>query len=102
MPLHIDIRVNENVIRKLHISRITHNGMQADSVNEYSVVVADKETVVRQGKIYKEFKDCPDWWEWETSEIRFLHRYGDDELTCLMKAVEAVKAHDSKALEVAS
>ena len=99
MPLHIDIRINENLVRKLHISRMTHNGMQPDSVNEYSVVVAEKETIVRHGRIQKEFKDCPDWWEWELSEIRFNHRYGDDDLTCLMKAVEAVKAHENKTLE---
>jgi hypothetical protein len=95
MPLHIDIRINENLLRRIHISRMTKNGTHPDSINEYSVVVADKETVVRRGKIYKEFKDCPDWWEWEVSEIRFHHRYGDDELTCLMKALEAVKAHEN-------
>lgn len=102
MPLHIDIKVNEKTIRRLHISRMTHNGMNPDSINEYSVVVADKENVIRNGRLHKEFKDCPDWWEWDASEIRFNHRYGDDELTCLLKAIEAVKAHESSILERAS
>lgn len=98
MPLHIDIRVNDNLVRRIHISRMTHNGMNPDSVNEYSVVVSEKESVIRQGRIHKEYKNYPDWWEWDMSEIRFNHRYGDDDLTCLMKAIQAVKAHQMKAL----
>jgi hypothetical protein len=99
MPLHIDIKINDNLIRRVHITRMTHNGMKPDSVNEYSVVVAEKESVLRGGRLIKEFKECPDWWEWEVSEIRFHHRYGDDELTCLMKALEAVKTHENKSLK---
>lgn len=102
MPLHIDIRINDDLIRRLHISRLTSNGMKPDSVNEYSVVVAEKETVFRGEIARKEFKACPDWWEWETSEIRFMHRYGDDELTCLLKAVEAVKRHEELTLNRSS
>lgn len=101
MPLHIDVRVNDSLVRRLHISRMTHKGMKPDSINEYSVVVSEKESVIRHGRVYKEYKDYPDWWEWDISEIRFNHRYGDDDLTCLMKAIQAVKAHESKALETA-
>ena len=95
MPLHIDIKINEQLIRRIHITRMTHNGMQPDSVNEYSVVVKEKENIIRNGRVVKEFKDCPEWWEWEVSEIRFHHRYGDDELTCLMQALQAFKKYEA-------
>lgn len=101
LPLHIDIRINDDLIRRLHISRMTSSGMKPDSVNEYSVVVAEKETVFHGDTSRKEFKACPDWWEWEVSEIRFFHRYGDDELTCLLKAVEAVKRREEITLVAA-
>lgn len=97
MPLHIDVRINDDLIRRLHISRMTSNGMNPDSVNEYSVVVAEKETVYHGDLARKEYKECPEWWEWELSTIRFYHRYGDDELTCLLTALQAVKNHEEKA-----
>lgn len=95
MPLHIDIRINDTLLRRLHIARMTKNGMAPDSINEYSVVVSDEESLVRHGRIVKGFKDSADWWEWEISEIRFYHRYGDDELTLLMLAVQAVKTYNA-------
>lgn len=99
MPLHIDIRINDTLLKRLHIARMTKNGMSPESINEYSVVVSEKESVVRNGSIVKEFKDSADWWEWEVSEIRFYHRYGDDELTLLMLAVQAVKTHNADQYE---
>ena len=93
MPLHVDVRVNDTVVRRLHIARMTSNGMQPDSVNEYAVVIGEVETVGYNdnGTARKGFRKEPNEWEWEISDIRFKHRYGDDELTCLLKAIEAVK-----------
>lgn len=95
MPLHIDIRINDTLLRRLHIARMTKNGMTPDSINEYSVVVSGEESLVRNGRIVKGFKNSAEWWEWEVSEIRFYHRYGDDELTLLMLAVQAVKTYNA-------
>lgn len=97
MPLHIDIKINEKLIRRLHIARMTSNGMNPDSINEYAVVMGEKRPVIGGGLDSKVFPVEPEFWEWDLSEIRFLHRYGDDELTCLIKAIEAVKTHDGYA-----
>lgn len=64
-----------------------------DSVNEYAVIVADKESVLRDGEMCEEFR-TPAWWEYEFSPIRFNHRYDDDEVICLMKALQAVTAYN--------
>lgn len=91
MPLHIDIKVNESTIRRLHIARITSNGLSPDSINEYAVIMDDERKVSAEGSSLRYRHTTPDEWEWMTSTIRFEHRYGDDDLTCLMKAVEAVQ-----------
>ena len=94
MPLHIDVRVNERTVRRLHIARMTSNGLQPDSINEYAVIATGPEPVI-SSPFGRPRSPEPEEWEWELAEIRFTHRYGDDELTCLMKAVEALKAHEA-------
>lgn len=100
MPLHIDVRVNDSVVRRIHIARMTTSGgMNPDSINEYAVVLGELETIGHKdnGMVIKGFRECPEEWEWDLSEIRFTHRYGDDELTCLMNAIQAVKTHETTA-----
>ncbi len=87
MPLRIEIKINETTLKVLHIARMSHNGLSKNSVNEYSVVI---DTGKLNG-LKKEFVESPEEWEWEASDMRFEHCYGDSELICLDKALEAVR-----------
>lgn len=78
MPLRIEVKINEKILKVIHIGRMTHYGMSEDSLNEYSVVV---DTGKAAGLI-REFAPYPEEWEWEASDMRFEHRYGDSELNC--------------------
>lgn len=95
MPLHVDIKINEKLLQRIHIARMTNNGMQPDSINEYAVVVeSNSHSTFNQVQIPPE----PEQWQWDLSDIRFMHRYGDDEFTCLMKALEAFQNYQNPPL----
>lgn len=93
MPLHIDVKVNSDLVRRIHIARMTKNGMNPESINEYAVVdeiINPNSFAVKNATETK----VPEQWEWDLSDIRFFHRYGDDELSCLMKALVAVQENE--------
>lgn len=92
MPLHVDIRLNERMLRRIHIARMTSNGMQPDSINEYAVVVDTIPIPVATGLSTCNESRIPEQWEWDASEIRFPHRYGDDAIDCVTKALELVRS----------
>ena len=71
MPVQIRIAVNEGVIETFHIGRLTKNGMDEDSINEYAVVNQEPEPTNAQ---------------WDAAP-RFLHRYGDSITTLGLEAV---------------
>lgn len=96
MPLHIDIRINERLIQRIHIARMTHNGTRPDSINEYSVVASyGKQEQTEIGGVIHQFASEPEEWEWDASTIRFMHRYGDSERVCLMRAIQALEEANS-------
>ena len=76
MPIHVDIKINENLINKIHIGRL-RGGTRADDVNTYLVV---------EGKN----PETPAEWY---AGIEYTHRYGDGAQVCVMKALEALQAN---------
>jgi hypothetical protein len=74
MPLHVDIRVNANLISRIHIGRIS-GGTSPDDINTYRAVLGE------------EPKRYEDWFE---SGTEFTHRYGDGAEVCVQKAIEAL------------
>lgn len=87
MPVHVDIRINTHLIKRVHVARMTKNGMQPGSVNEYAVVV--KPAPPTTGYMAKYADEGPTWLEWEEG-VRFTHTYGDGVLTLLQKALAAL------------
>ena len=76
MPLHVDIRVNANLISRIHIGRI-EGGVNANDINTYRAVLGE------QPKTYQ---------EWLDRGIEFTHRYGDGAEVCVLKGIQALKA----------
>lgn len=74
MPLHVDIRINERLIEKVHIGRFEGN-THPDTVNTYRATI--------EGEDYN-----PEWYG-ETS-VEFHHRYGDGAFVCVEKALQAL------------
>lgn len=93
MPIHIDVKINHRLIERIHVSRLTKNGMSSTSVNEYAVVVGEKKRIRLPDSLIDtmEFPECPDWLEWEESPNRFMHSYGDDAIVCVLKALETLR-----------
>lgn len=73
MPLHVDIRVNDDLIHSIHIGRIAGT-TDPDSVNTYLAVLGDEPTKAQ------------DWQE----GTKFYHVYGDGALTCVERALYAL------------
>jgi len=86
MPLHVDVHVNNDHVKRFHIARMSKNGLSDTSVNEYSVVDSEKEPHYNDTHSYSTFPQEPTWLEWEEGN-RFLHTYGDDILVCVHKAI---------------
>lgn len=78
MPIHVDIRINDNLINTIHIGRASGGGTQPDSINEYYAV---------EGKV-------PEYLEGWLGGVKFKHRYGDGANICVMKALEALDKQD--------
>ena len=74
MPLHIDIRVNKELINTLHIARVK-GGTGADDINDY--VITDGPEPTRHE-------------DWLIDGIPFTHRYGDGAEVCVMKGIQAM------------
>ena len=83
MPLHITVKVNDHLIEDLHIGRIK-GGTNPDDLNTYLVVAGDH-PITLEG--------------WKESGIEFTHRYGDNALVCLRKALEALELSKGEAHE---
>ena len=79
MPLHVDIRVNEHLIKSIHIGRLS-GGTAPDSVNVYKAV---------EGAVPQSVD------EW-LAGAGFEHRYGDGAEICVMKAIQAMRGDASK------
>ena len=74
MPIHVDIKINNDVINQLHIGRIS-GGTEPDDINSYLIV---------DGKIPRSHSD------WHVDGTPFTHRYGDGAEICVMKGMEAL------------
>jgi hypothetical protein len=73
MPLHVDIRLNDKVIERLHIGRILGTE-EEDSENTYFAILGE----------------YPAWaMEWADGSY-FTHRYGDGALKCIERAIAAI------------
>lgn len=79
MPLHVDIRVNANLISRIHIGRM-EGSTDADSQNTYMAVLGNEPV---------RYED------WTTRGVEFTHRYGDGAEICVQKAITAL-ANDGK------
>lgn len=75
MPLHIDIRLNQQLLGTVHIGRV-EGDEQPNTVNTYRAV----ET--RPGDYDIDF--------FGADSVEFTHRYGDGALICAQKAIEAL------------
>jgi hypothetical protein len=74
MPLHIDIRLNRELLHTLHIARL-EGGTAPDDINTY-VIVKGEEPLFRE--------------QWVANGTQYEHRYGDGADICVMKGIEAM------------
>lgn len=102
MPLHIDVRINEDLIERFHIGRFGDTSTVNGQVYQYRVVISEKKTVLSDefSLNRKQFDNEPDWLEWEETPYTFTHRYGDGVLVCIQKALAAVTQHRTTAEEL--
>jgi len=75
MPLHVDIRINEKLIKTLHIGRLK-GGTRPDDVNTYAAVLGDPPIMIE---------------DWKRLGASYEHRYGDGALVCVQKAIAALE-----------
>lgn len=75
MPIHVDIKINDNLIETLHIGRMESLRGTTETHN-YLVV---------RGKNPDSTAD------WHKRGFVFNHRYSDGALICVMLAVEALE-----------
>lgn len=75
MPIHIDIRINRELINTLHIARVK-GGTDADDINDYLIL---------EGEEPLRYED------WLVDGVPFTHRYGDGAEVCVMKGIQAMK-----------
>lgn len=74
MPLHVDIRINHQLLTQVHIGRIA-GGTHPDDINTYRAVETAPNGV-------------PDFFG--DNSVEFTHRYGDGALICTQKAITAL------------
>lgn len=75
MPLHIDIKVNEQLIDQLHIGRLDQL-YSNEQVSQYLVVRG----------IYP-----PHAVPYQQEGVSFMHKYDDGALVCVEKAIAALR-----------
>lgn len=83
MPIHVDIRVNTELINQLHIGRVS-GGTDPDDINEYLVVDGPMPTRLE---------------DWIIDGIPFTHRYGDGAQECVLKALSILQEY-SRSLDI--
>ena len=101
MPVHVDIRINNDLIHRIHIGRMEGTSMQPDSVNTYSVVDAVQEPKLIGETIVSVFPSEPTWFQWEEG-AKFTHRYGDGALAVVLRGLEALLPVSSRESELAT
>lgn len=82
MPLYVSLKVNEELIQKFFISRMSGQSTDPNSVNEYSIVV----TETFDDTTGKEWS--PSWGDYVNGD-HFTHRYGDGASECLRHGMNA-------------
>lgn len=80
MPLHVDIRLNHQLLHTVNIGRM-EGGEHPDSLNTYRAVLT-----------YPGGSQNPDFFGEDS--VEFTHRYGDGALICAQKAIEALYRED--------
>ena len=75
MPLHVDIRVNRELINTVHIGRI-QGTTDPDSENSYLIVEGDEPLGIKN---------------WEERGVPFKHVYGDGANVCVMLGLLALE-----------
>jgi hypothetical protein len=75
MPIHVDIRINRELIEKLHIGRL-EGGTDADDVNIYVACLGPEPLRVD---------------DWIERGVKYEHRYGDGALVCVRRALDALE-----------
>jgi hypothetical protein len=74
MPIHVDIRINETLIKQIHIGRI-RGSAKKNSINTYLAYEGDRPETLE------------DWFDRGTE---YEHRYGDGAEVCVAKALKAL------------
>jgi hypothetical protein len=75
MPIHVDIRINRELIETVHIGRL-EGGVEADDVNLYVACLGDEPLRVD---------------DWVARGVQYKHRYGDGALVCVRKALDSLE-----------
>ncbi len=74
MPIHVDIRVNKQIVNQIHIARVK-GGTGPKDLNEYMAVEGDLPTSLS---------------DWYTDGHSFNHWYADGAEVCVIKALQAL------------
>lgn len=89
MPLHASLRINEELLTHIHISRMVSH---KNGVNEYSVIVTEQSERAN-GEVY-----TPEWGEYLNDGVMFCHDEADGASVCLQRALTAwLLVHPSSA-----
>jgi hypothetical protein len=90
MPLKVDVRINNELIERIHIGRLNAGGgTKPGTVNDYGVIRGAKEVILTDEPPFdrRAFKTEPEWVDWLEPDAQFQHTYGDGTLACVMKAL---------------
>jgi len=98
MPVYVDVKVNEELVSRVYIARMSKNGLNPNSVNEYSAVVGQKEPFFHNERMCMEFPAEPTWLQWETG-TRLHHQYGSGVLELVQRALHALEPKVASARE---
>lgn len=76
MPLHVDIRLNHQLLHTIHIGRV-EGGTRPNDVNTYRAVITEPGDL------------APDFFA--DDSVEYMHRYGDGANICVAKAIAALE-----------
>lgn len=74
MPIHVDIRINEEIINTIHIGRFK-GGTKPNDLNTYVVTEGERPSTLN---------------DWLDNGEEFVHRYGDGAEVCVALALKAL------------
>ena len=74
MPIHVDIRINDENVRTVHIGR-EQDLVGKDEVHQYRITTGTINTRA-------------DWWDLDS--VTFEHKYSDGVEVCVRKGLEAL------------